>query len=498
MDVMISKDLGDWVELASISMMGKVDWERYEYALSTYVGSDVRFAIVDRNYGNDTMDRLWVDRFLLPAKTAIKPISHYRVRAADGSYVYKDSIALVQGVVTVSDQYGGPAYIQDSSAGLAIYNNNFSNGVEVGDRVSVRGKFVVYAGLLEITYAGMTFFIESSGNVVTPKMKTLEQLQDPSVAEAHEGMLLKVDRLTWVDVSDWNTGNSFNLDVAQAGYGSYYPQTNPATWVYDASAGTVTLNGVGAYLGLPKAYNGGELTSPANAPDSIAYGVTLSSGNDTMTVSLNIGSGYWTYKLVAVQPSSGLSGTWKMSPEAGALMVGPGLNDGSWWSNSAADVTTRACYFDDEYVFDANGSFSNVLGSETWIEAWQGVAADGCGTPVAPHDGSNQSNLFDVRIDNSTDLSSLDYPPYGIFDMVAVMGQYHATSPDSGFNLLPRGVGDIALQAEYHGTVTNTATGAALNGVVVATDISSDTSGAGGGYSTSNTKLPNFVFEGMI
>ena len=81
------------------------------------------------------------------------------------------------------------------------------------------------------------------------------------------------------------------------------------------------------------------------------------------------------------------AGTWKVSPEAGALHVGPVGT--TWWSNSTPDVTTRACYFDDEYVFNANGSFSNVLGTETWIEAWQGVAADACGTPVAPHDGSN-------------------------------------------------------------------------------------------------------------
>ena len=74
MDVMISKNLGSWVKLDSVPMMGVVDWARYEYALSAYVGSDVRFAIVDRNYGNETMDRLWVDRFLLPAKTKIKAI----------------------------------------------------------------------------------------------------------------------------------------------------------------------------------------------------------------------------------------------------------------------------------------------------------------------------------------------------------------------------------------------------------------------------------------
>ena len=85
-----------------------------------------------------------------------------------------------------------------------------------------------------------------------------------------------------------------------------------------------------------------------------------------------------------------IEGTWKMSPVAGALGVGPALGDVSWRANIEADVATRACFFDDEYVFNANGSFKNVLGSETWNEAWQsGVDADGCGAPVAPHDGSN-------------------------------------------------------------------------------------------------------------
>ena len=29
------------------------------------------------------------------------------------------------------------------------------------------------------------------------------------------------------------------------------------------------------------------------------------------------------------------------------------------------------------------------LGSETWLEPWQGVDGEECGTPLAPHDGSN-------------------------------------------------------------------------------------------------------------
>ena len=89
------------------------------------------------------------------------------------------------------------------------------------------------------------------------------------------------------------------------------------------------------------------------------------------------------------EPGSIVAGTWKLSPEEGALKVGPGVNDGSWWQNSLEDVTTRACLFDDQFVFGSDGSFSNVMGTETWVETWQGVAAEGCATPVAPHDGSN-------------------------------------------------------------------------------------------------------------
>jgi hypothetical protein len=67
------------------------------------------------------------------------------------------------------------------------------------------------------------------------------------------------------------------------------------------------------------------------------------------------------------------------------------LDNVSWWSNSSEDVTTRACLFNDTYVFNADGSFQNVVGDQTWIEPWQGVASEGCGTPVAPHDGSGSA-----------------------------------------------------------------------------------------------------------
>ncbi len=93
------------------------------------------------------------------------------------------------------------------------------------------------------------------------------------------------------------------------------------------------------------------------------------------------------YFYKAAAPSSGLEGTWKIAPEAGALKVGPSRGNGDWWSSKVVDVTDRDCLFDDTYVFASNGSFSNILGVDTWLEGWQGTT-DACGTPVAPYNGT--------------------------------------------------------------------------------------------------------------
>ncbi len=71
-----------------------------------------------------------------------------------------------------------------------------------------------------------------------------------------------------------------------------------ATYTYDEAAGTITLNGVGAYLGLAKAINGGELASPADAPDSVTYIAALSEDGNTLELDIEIaGGGHWSFKL---------------------------------------------------------------------------------------------------------------------------------------------------------------------------------------------------------
>jgi hypothetical protein len=91
--------------------------------------------------------------------------------------------------------------------------------------------------------------------------------------------------------------------------------------------------------------------------------------------------------LERVSEPSPVEGTWVMSPNEG-FFVGDGANVFFACNSSDGCDATRACYFDDLYIFGSDGSFTNDLGAESWIEGWQG-GTDSCGAPVAPHDGSN-------------------------------------------------------------------------------------------------------------
>jgi len=101
-------------------------------------------------------------------------------------------------------------------------------------------------------------------------------------------------------------------------------------------------------MGLAKVFNGGELTNPTDAPSSITYLATISNDGLSMTLDIQVeGDGWWNFNFVKDAPPapSALEGSWRLAPEAGALGVGPGQNDVSWWSNSSEDVVTRDCLF---------------------------------------------------------------------------------------------------------------------------------------------------------
>ena len=187
------------------------------------------------------------------------------------------------------------------------------------------------------------------------------------------------DGETWLE--DWQAGS----EMCGAPLAPHDGST-VGSWDYDQDGGTLTINGAGSHLGLPRTVNGGELPNVA-VPDSIVYDV-LSQDGDSITVTIDVGGGaWWTYSLDRVTDTTALAGKWRLDTNGGAG-VGPAAGDISWWSTDIDGVVdTRACWFDDVVDFGSDGSFLNDQGSETWLEAWQ-AGAETCGAPIAPHDGS--------------------------------------------------------------------------------------------------------------
>lgn len=179
----------------------------------------------------------------------------------------------------------------------------------------------------------------------------------------------------------WQGGNSCGTPVAP------HDGSSNGKWIYDQTAKTLTIIGKGSFMGLPKPYNGGELKAPADAKDTIVYEVDEISAT-SLTLSISIGSGYWKFEFVKEMPEINPVGSWNFAPKAGCFKVGPAKGDYSWWGLPASDLTVRACQMDDRFVFNQDGTFENIMDGSTWLEGWQGK--DGCGTPVAPHDGTSK------------------------------------------------------------------------------------------------------------
>lgn len=180
--------------------------------------------------------------------------------------------------------------------------------------------------------------------------------------------------------------------------------SNKGSWRYDATAGKISIVGKGNFLGLAKVINGGELSSPSAAPDSVVYEVAVNGGEMTVDIAIKTGDGtpaYWRYTLKkeSTEIITDPTGNWAMH----FIGVGPAKGNVAWYS-TGLDANTRPCLADDEYQFMSDGTFKNVLGSETWLEAWQGTSPDACGTPVAPHDGSNAGTWKD-NLDGTITIS---------------------------------------------------------------------------------------------
>ncbi len=109
--------------------------------------------------------------------------------------------ATFSGIITNGNELGAIRYIQDNTAGLAIYDSKLSD-VKRGDSITVTGEVSIYNNLFEIKNVS-SLTVNSSGNQLpTPKVLTINQ-----IGEAYEGQLIRIDNIEFENANGTFSGN---------------------------------------------------------------------------------------------------------------------------------------------------------------------------------------------------------------------------------------------------------------------------------------------------
>ena len=129
-----------------------------------------------------------------------------------------------------------------------------------------------------------------------------------------------MDGSTWVE--NWQDGNGDRCDVPVAPHDGLAS----STYHYDSTSNVLRINGTGAHLGIPKAINGSELSSPAGAPPFIDYTLSFAASGDTMTADINMGAGWWRFiysKTTLPPPPPPVTYDVTLSVNTSTITVGP-------------------------------------------------------------------------------------------------------------------------------------------------------------------------------
>lgn len=165
----------------------------------------------------------------------------------------------ITGVVTNGDELGVIRYIQDNTAGMALYDASLSN-FQRGDEVTVSGTLVDYNGLLEMNPVSSNI-INSSGNMVSPQLVTPNQ-----IGETTESELIQIDNVifnnggavftanTTFDFTSNNQTGRIYIKTGHTLVGRLIPM-GPVTLIGISSQHTYSVPPVGDYQILPRDTN---------------------------------------------------------------------------------------------------------------------------------------------------------------------------------------------------------------------------------------------------
>lgn len=184
--------------------------------------------------------------------------------------------------------------------------------------------------------------------------------------------------------------------------------------------------------------------------------------SDTKTSSVTVSTAQFSEAVLASTDGK----SWSLAEVAGAMKVGPGRNNGEWFSTSENEPTIRPCAFNDEFIFSEGGGYEYQANGDIWHEAYYGGPE-----PAACANESELSAPWDAFASNASHTYEVDMS--GEYPLITVKGTGAFIGLSKAFNggELPNdGTGSPKSEITYE--VLDYASAAGVETLVIGCDIS--------------------------
>ncbi|SFW73753.1 Por secretion system C-terminal sorting domain-containing protein, partial [Sinomicrobium oceani] len=137
------------------------------------------------------------------------------ISVAEARNAAEGTVVTITGVLTVSDQFAGSAYIQDGTGGIAVFDAAVhGNGTfQIGDSITLTGTRSAFNNQVQISPVTEVTGFGAANNPIQPVTITLAELGD------HPGELVRIAGVTFPVPGDMLFGNSNYVVSDQTGSG---------------------------------------------------------------------------------------------------------------------------------------------------------------------------------------------------------------------------------------------------------------------------------------
>jgi len=188
----------------------------------------------------------------------------------------------VKGIVTVGNEFASPAFIQDSTGGLAVFNSTFSQRAKLGDIWEVAGTLKNFNGLLEIDPLSDSLKISSGNFPPLPKI-----IASNGLNESLEGQLVRINKIKFVLPGNFGPNTADSSYTANDGIGAVEVRIDRQTNIPGSLIPSDSVN----VVGIVNEFNGSYRIVPRSIGD---IGVVDPPPNQTWTdivTARNLGTG---------------------------------------------------------------------------------------------------------------------------------------------------------------------------------------------------------------